>query len=164
MTGLEQIGCVEAEAAFLSVLLQLRGEHLLGSLLRQVRDDDLSEPRNRSVLAAARAVHGRGEPVDPVTVLGELRRSGLEQSMTSDREAGVYLADLLPIGNPGSVGAYVDVLLEHSLRRDIVTLGQRMVQVAGTADLDTVRSVIREGLPALAEQFARVNHRLQVAS
>lgn len=131
------IGCLEAERAFLGCLLGLQSRSVIAPYLAQVEAEDFTDARNAATLAVIRTVVEQPPHlVDPVLVVGELRRSGLEKCFTADRAAAVYLADLLEApGSLGSVGAYLRILIEHRVRREVETFGVRLQQLAGTADL-----------------------------
>ncbi len=88
-----QLGEPLAEAAVLGYLLRTTSEHA-AALLGAFVDEDLTVPQHRHVAAAARALLAHGHPVDPVTVLGQLRRQGTENARTDSRDAGVLLIEL----------------------------------------------------------------------
>lgn len=114
------IGCVEAEAAFLGSLLMTGTSWIATGYLSQVEAEDFTDPRHRAVLEGMRQLVEAGGPVDPIALQGQLRRSGLERSMTDDRSAGVFLADLCAIPpSVGWVGHYLLVVLEHRVRRAV---------------------------------------------
>lgn len=131
------IGCLEAERAFLGCLLGLQSRSVIAPYLAQVEARDFTDARNAATLAVIRTVIEQPPHLaDPVLVVGELRRTGLEKCFTADRAAAVYLADLLEApGSWGSVGAYLRILIEHRVRREVETFGVRLQQLAGTADL-----------------------------
>jgi hypothetical protein len=65
---------LEAEEATLGAALL--SADALAILLGQLCEDDFYRPAHRGVYAAVSALHGRGDPVDAVTVAGELDRAG----------------------------------------------------------------------------------------
>lgn len=137
-----EIGCREAEAAVLGCVLQLPADEA-AVLADRLEVEDFVEPRHRAVLAAARALLLRHEPADPITVLGELRRTGLEASFTADRAAAVYLTDLLNAAPVlGSAGHYLRVVLEHRYRRRVLEAGERLQQAAGSSDLEDLHRLV----------------------
>lgn len=154
------IGCPEAEAAVLGALLGTHSSLLLAGYLRQLEAEDFVDPRNRAVFEAMRALVDGRAAVDPVTVLGELRRSGGERAMTDDKSAGVYLADLVSAPpSVGSVGHYLQVVLEHRVRRTAEELGIRLQQIAGDASQVEVVALLREAFAGIAEQVVRLDQR-----
>lgn len=150
------IGCHEAEAAVLGCLLRMP-LHDADALAGQLEPEDFTDPRHRAVFEAVGALVLDGTAPDPVVVLGELRRTGAERSMTCDRSAGVYLADLLaaaPVTLSG--GHYARVVVEHRARRRLAEAGERLAQLAGTVPFPTVRDVALDELTAVLTQVDRV--------
>jgi len=152
----DTIGCPDAEAAVLGCLLRMP-LHDADALAGHLEAEDFVDPRHRAVLGAVLAVVAEGVAPDPVAVLGELRRSGAERSMTADRSAGVFLADLLAAA-PAVVNAghYARVVVEHRARRRVLEAAERLGQLAGTASLVTVREVALDEWAALLKQLDRV--------
>jgi replicative DNA helicase len=65
---------LEAEQAVLGAVLQ--AGRLLVEVAGQVEEADFYRPAHRAVWRAINALADRGEPTDPITVLGELQHSG----------------------------------------------------------------------------------------
>jgi len=152
----DTIGCPEAEAAVLGCLLMMPQADADG-LAMQLEADDFTDPKHRAVFQAVRDCLLDDTPADPVTVLGEMRQTGLERSMTADRSAGVYLADLLEAAPAvPSAGHYARIVVEHRARRRLHEAAERLSQVAGTASLTTVREVALDEWTALLQQLDRV--------
>lgn len=156
MTAPDTVACPEAEAAVLGCLLALPIDDA-----RAVADlldvHDFADPRRRAVFEAALGCLAAGTPADPVTVLGEMRRSGAERSMTADKSAGVYLSDLLgaaPVFT--SARYYVRVVVEHRARRRLHEAAERLGQLAGAASFETVREVALDEWTAVLGQLDRV--------
>jgi len=90
--GWSDLDCSElgeplAEAAVLGCLLRTSRQHV-AALLAAFADEDLTVPQHRHVAAPARILLEQGHPIDPVTVLGQLRRQGTEDARTASRDAG----------------------------------------------------------------------------
>ncbi len=150
------IACPDAEAALLGCLLRLPAGRVL-DLAQRLRADDLADPRHRVVLAAVLQVALSGHDPDPPLVLGQLRRQGAERSFTNDRAAGTYLLDLYAaVGIPASVAAYLQVVLEHAYRRQLVEAAARLDQVAGTAALDDLQQLVDEQVAVLRDAARRL--------
>lgn len=150
---LVDVGCEEAGAALL-------GSALFGcpearTAVGELRDDDLTDTRQRAVLVAMHALIERAAPVDPVTVLGEMRAHGSsEVRLPAGRDAGVYLADLMERGMTGHARHYLAVILEHGVRRAARTAGTRITQAAGSMPLADLA-------PFVGEQARRVLEAVQ---
>ncbi len=155
VTALPTVGCPEAEAAVLGCLLLMTQVDADG-LAMQLDVDDFTDPRHRAVFEAARDCLLDDTPADPVTVLGELRRTGLERSMTADRSAGVFLAELLAAAPAVvSAGHYARVLVEHSFRRRLTVAADRLRQLAEAGSLEHAAEVAHAEWLALSDLHDR---------
>jgi replicative DNA helicase len=151
------IGCLEAEVAVLGCLLHLSAAEG-ASLAETLQDEDFTDPRHRAVLQAARTCLDEGAPADPVTVLGELRRSGAERSFTADRSAGVFLTELLQAcPSETMAGWYARIVVEHAVRRRVLEAAQRVVQVVGEGAFEVVTSLALAEWTAIVQQLDRVS-------
>lgn len=84
-----------AEAAVLRCLLQTTAAYARQVLARLTKQD-WSVPQHAHVAHAIRVLLEQGVPVDPVTVLGQLRRQGLENAQTANRDRGGAAARVVP--------------------------------------------------------------------
>ncbi len=155
MTALT-IGSALAEAATLGCLLRAplaQGRALLALL----REDDWTDPRHRAVFLAARTLLQGGVPADPVTVEGQLRRSGTEKAHTADKSAAVFLVELCQAAPAlSSAGHYARVVLEHTYRRRLQQAAVRLQDAAGALDLDELHDLVLEEVRVVEEQRQRV--------
>jgi replicative DNA helicase len=155
MSAPDVVACAEAEAAVIGCLLAMTQVDADG-LAMQLEVDDFGDPKQQAVFQAARDCLLDDTPADPVTVLGEMRRTGLERSMTADRTAGVYLADLLAAA-PAVVngGRYARVVVEHSFRRRLTVAADRLRQLAETGTLEHAAEVAHAEWLALHDLYDR---------
>ena len=136
------IGEPLAEAAVLGCVLRATPEQAR-AVLALLEQDCWSVPQHAHVAAAARALLARGEPVDPVTVLGQLRRQGLENARTSSRDAGVLLVELCEAAPCVShAGHYARIVLEHAYRRRVQAAALRLLHAADHADLTDLSELV----------------------
>lgn len=151
------IGVPVAEAAALGCLLRMplqEGRALLALL----HDDDLVDPRHNAVLLAARALLDSGSPADPVLVLGQLRRSGLEKAHTADKDAGVFLVELAASAPAlSSASYYARIVVEHAYRRRVQSAATRLLRAAGQSDLDELNTLVLAEASAIAAQRRRTH-------
>jgi len=148
---LAELGEPLAEAAVLGCALQTTPQHAR-ALLAGLAEQDFTVPQHAHIAAAITVLLGRGEPVDPVTVLGQLRRQGLEHAGTASKDAGVLLLELCQ-GAPtvASGSFYARIVLEHSYRRRVQRAAVRLLQGAGhlpLADLADLVSREHHGITA----------------
>jgi len=144
-----------AEAAVLGCLLRTTAEHA-AALLAGFVDEDLTVPQHRHVAAAARALLQQGHPIDPVTVLGQLRRQGTENARTASRDAGVFLVELCAAApSVSNAGHYARIVLEHAYRRRVQAAAVRLLDAADTADLTDLCRLVDDEHAAVS----RAGHR-----
>lgn len=149
------VGCLEAEAAVLSCLLLLDADST-SRIVDRLEAEDFTDPRHCLVLGAIRRCLDDSVRPDPITVLGELRRSGAERSFTADRAAGTFLIDLAasaPVA--ASAGHYLRVLHEHRARRGMAEAGERLVQLSGATSMQHAEVVASEEWAELGRLFDR---------
>lgn len=154
MTAPAEIACSEAESAVLGALLLLGAKG--ATVATSIEVEDLADPRHRAVLGCVHTLLAAGIAPDQVAVLGELRRSGAARSMTADRSAGVFLADLVAaVPAPASAGHYARIVREHSARRRVAEAACRLDQLAGTAGLDVLTETVAAELRAVLAALER---------
>lgn len=147
-----------AEAAFLGCLLATSA-----ALVEAVRleVEDFASPQHRAVFGCVLALVERGEVIDPITVLGELRRSGREKALTCDQSAGVFLHSLLAAApNLGSASYYRRIVVEHRLRRAAHEAGERLQQIAEKGSSDELGALLVEAF----DEVRRLAKRLPVVT
>lgn len=155
-TASSAIGSIEAEAALLGCLLHLHADGATG-LVARLQVEDFTDPRHRAVLVAVAATVNGGTRPDPITVLGEMRRSGLERSMTCDRSAGVFLLDLAAAAPVvASAEHYARIVIEHRVRRRAQEAAWRLAQRAEGASLDDLKAQVLSELEAIFDQVHRL--------
>lgn len=149
------IGEPLAEAAVLGCVLRA-GPDQARAVLGLLGEDCWSVPQHAHVATAARALLARGEPVDPVTVLGQLRRQGIENARTASTDAGVFLVELCQAAPcVSNAGHYARIVLEHAYRRRVQAAALRLLHAADTADLTELCELVDAEHTAVA----RAGHR-----
>ena len=156
----EPLGEPLAEAAVLGCLLQTTAAHAR-QVLARLTEQDWSVPQHAHVAQAIRALLDRGVPIDPVTVLGQLRRQGLDNAHTANRDAGVLLLELCQSAPTiGSASHYTRIVLEHSYRRRVQTAALRLVRAAEHAPLDALTDLITGEHDAISNAQRRITQRI----
>lgn len=145
-----------AEAAVLGCLLQTTPA-TARQVLAGLTEQDWSVPQHAHIARAIRALLDQGVPVDPVTVLGQLRRQGLENAHTASTDAGMLLVELCHTA-PTIANAhhYTRIVLEHSYRRRIQTAALRLLRAAEHASLDALTELTRCEHDAITHQQQRL--------
>lgn len=121
--GMDDVG--QAEYATLgSLMLAPAG---LDRVAEWLRTEDFRDPLSRDVFGLLVAMRDRSLVIDPVTVLGELRRRG---RLGGDGVAAMTLirmVEAVPV--PGAVTAYGRLVLAASIGRQLEGAGTRLAQV-----------------------------------
>ncbi len=153
--GWLEVGEPLAEAAVLRCLLRTDRQHA-AALLAAFVDEDLTVPQHRHVAAAARVLLEQGHPIDPVTVLGQLRRQGTENARTASRDAGVLLVELCQAApSVSNVGHYLRIVLEHAYRRRAQQTAARLLQAAETGSVTALHDLVEREHRALTAAHRR---------
>jgi replicative DNA helicase len=112
---------LEAEEAVLGAVLA--AGRLLADVAGQLEEADFYRPAHRAIWRALLRLADRGQPTDPVTVLGELDRSG----ELADVGGGPFLHTLVEaVPTVANAGHYARLVAETARRRRVIDLGIRL--------------------------------------
>jgi len=153
----DELGEPLAEAAVLGCALQTTPQHAR-ALLAGLAEQDFTVPQHAHVAAAITVLLDGGEPVDPVTVLGQLRRQGLEHAGTASKDAGVLLLELCQAAPTVASGSfYARIVLEHSYRRRVQRAAVRLLQGAGHLPLSDLADLVSREHHGITAQHRRAS-------
>ncbi len=88
-------------------------------VMEGVKVDDFRPGPNQDIYRAIHAMFLAGEPIDPVTVLENMRRSGYYDENQS-RAYMLQLMDATPTA--ANVGEYIKILRDRSLQRQVASI------------------------------------------
>jgi hypothetical protein len=109
---------LEAEEAVLGAVLA--SGRLLAEVAGLLEEADLYRPAHRAIWRAILRLADRGEPTDPVTVLGELEQAG----ELADVGGGPFLHTLVEaVPTVANAGHYARLVAETARRRRVIDLG-----------------------------------------
>jgi replicative DNA helicase len=112
---------LEAEEAVLGAVLT--AGRLLAEVAGVLEEADFYRPAHRAVWRAMLRLTDRGEPTDPVTVLGELDDSG----ELADVGGGPFLHTLVEaVPTVAHAGRYAQLVADTARRRRVIDLGIRL--------------------------------------
>ena len=112
---------LEAEEAVLGAVLA--AGRLLVDVAAVLEEADFYRPAHRAIWRAILRLADRGEPTDPVTVLGELDEGG----ELADVGGGPFLHTLVQaVPTVANAGRYAQLVAECARRRRIIDLGIRL--------------------------------------
>jgi hypothetical protein len=113
---------LEAEEAVLGAILA--SGRLLAEVAALVEEADFYRPAHRAIWRAVLRLADRGQPTDPVTVLGELDDGG----ELADVGGGPFLHTLVQaVPTVANAGHYAALVAETARRRRVIDLGIRLV-------------------------------------
>jgi replicative DNA helicase len=112
---------LEAEQAVLGAILA--AGRLLVEVTAVLEEANFYRPAHRTIWRAILALADRGQPTDPVTVLGELERAG----ELADVGAGPFLHTLVQaVPTVANAGHYAQLVADTARRRRVIDLGVRL--------------------------------------
>src|ERR687897_793290 len=112
---------LEAEEAVLGAVLA--SGRLLAEVAALLEEADFYRPAHRAIWRAMLRLTDRGEPTDPVTVLGELDHAG----ELADVGGGPLLHTLVAaVPTVANAGHYAQLVAEAARRRRVIDLGIRL--------------------------------------
>jgi replicative DNA helicase len=114
---------LEAEQSVLGALMLDRSA--VDTVREVLEPGDFYAEKHRCIYAAALELGERGEPIDPITLRAQLERAG-----ALSRSGGVeYIAELsIVTPTAASVRHYVDIVVEHAIRRRLIEAGARVTE------------------------------------
>jgi len=143
---------LEAEESLLGAMLLSR-DGIYAATEARIGVDDFYKPAHGHVFDAMMALYGQGEPVDPVTVAEELRRSGLLEGM-----GGKSTLLRIQAATPASANAghYAQIVSELALLRRLIAVAGDIAESAYSDPSDVTETVDR----AEAMVFEVAEHRV----
>lgn len=125
-----------------------------GPVLALVADDDIADPALAEVLKVIRSLVYAGDPVGPVVVLDELRRTGSSKPVL-DRLLQATTAGAVP----EAIRAYAAAVVAASLPRRMESAGHALTAAAGSmaeADLAPLAERAAAGIAECAARLAKL--------
>jgi replicative DNA helicase len=141
---------LEAEQAVLGAVLT--AGHLLAEVAAVLEEADFYRPAHRAIWRAILRLADRGEPTDPVTVLGELDRVG----ELADIGGGPFLHTLVEaVPTVADADRYAQLVAETARRRRVIDLGIRLAHCdADPAVLAHLAGELADTIGGLGDRWA----------
>ena len=121
----------EAEESVLGAVL--RSSAAADEVFDRLGENDFYVPAHRAIFEAMRRLYDENQPIDTVTVVDRLRRSG-----DLDRAGGpgfvVGFWDAVP--SAANVGYYIEVVESRALRRGMLAASAEITELAMNLDMD----------------------------
>jgi replicative DNA helicase len=130
---------IEAEESLLGAMMLSR-EAITAAIEARLDADDFYKPAHGAIFEAAYALHSRGEPVDPVTVAEELRRSSRLEDL-----GGRQTLLRIQASTPASANAahYAQIVGELSMLRKLIHTASGIQEMAYAAEEDVDETLDR---------------------
>lgn len=128
---------VEAEQSVLGAMML--SKEAIADVISVLRATDFYLQHHETIFSTMLALHGRGEPVDSVTVANELRRNGDFERVGG----GSYIHTLAAkVPTPASALYYANIVREQATLRGLVEAGTRIVQLGYSQDGGDVNDLV----------------------
>jgi replicative DNA helicase len=116
---------IEAEESVLGAMM-LSAE-AIATVVESVKADDFYRPAHQRLFGAILSVYGRGEPVDAITVVEELKREQLLDGIGGP----LYVYNLVEsVPTPASAGYYARIVADNALLRRLIEAASRIMSKA----------------------------------
>jgi replicative DNA helicase len=127
---------LDAEESLLGAMLLSRDA--IAAALECCAAEDFYKPTHALIFGAVCSLYTRGEPVDPITVADELRRSGTIEAIG---EPSVLLS--LQVNTPSTANAshYARIVEEHSLLRKLVGVAGEIAELGYSVPEDVSEAI-----------------------
>ncbi|TMK99381.1 MAG: replicative DNA helicase [Actinobacteria bacterium] len=148
---------LEAEQSVLGSMM-LSAE-AIASVVEVVKAEDFYRPAHERIYQAILSVYGRGEPVDAITVVEELKRHrGLDEI-----GGPLYVQDLVEsVPTPASAGYYARIVADNALLRRLIDAAAQIMSRAYAVPEDPRKAA--DEAEALVYAVSRVDETEQVVS
>ena len=130
---------IEAEESLLGAMLLSR-DAMLAAVEAHIESPDFYKPAHGQIYDAMYLLHGRGEPVDPVTVAEELRHRGLLDAL-----GGRSTLLRIQAATPASANAehYAGIVSELSLLRRLIGVAHDIAEMGYAPEDDVAETLDR---------------------
>jgi replicative DNA helicase len=148
---------LEAEESVLGAMM-LSAE-AIADVVEVVKPGDFYRSANGRIFETLRAVYGRGDPVDAITAVEELRRRGILEEIGGH----LYIHELVEqVPTPAAAGNYAKIVAQHALLRRLIQAAADIMEMGYSAPEDPER--VADQAEQRIYEVARTDEKEQVAS
>ena len=148
---------LEAEESVLGAMM-LSAE-AIADVVEVVRPEDFYKSANGKIFDTLRAVYARGDPVDAITAVEELRR----RDLLEDVGGHLYIHELVEqVPTPAAAGNYARIVADHALMRRLIQAAADIMAMGDSAPEDPER--VADQAEQRIFEVARHEEKDQVAS
>ncbi|HEX2424536.1 MAG TPA: replicative DNA helicase [Actinomycetota bacterium] len=122
---------LEAEESVLGAMM-LSGE-AIADVVEFVKPDDFYKSANAKIFDTLRSLYARGDPVDAITAVEELRR----RAMLEEIGGHLSIHELVEqVPTPGAAANYAKIVAQHALLRRLISAAADIIDLAYAAPED----------------------------
>jgi replicative DNA helicase len=148
---------LEAEESVLGAMM-LSAE-AIADVVEVVKPEDFYKSANGTVFDTLRGIYGRGDPVDAITAVEELRRRGVLEQVGGH----LYIHELVEqVPTPAAAGNYARIVAQHALLRRLIQAAGDIMEMGYSAPEDPER--VADEAEQRIYDVARHDEKDQVAS
>lgn len=148
---------LEAEESVLGAMM-LSAE-AIADVVEVVRPDDFYRSANAKIFQALREVYGRGDPVDAITAVEELKRRAILEEIGGH----LYVHELVEqVPTPAAAASYARIVAETALLRRLISAAADIMDMAYSAPEEPER--VADEAEQRIYDVARHDEKEQVAS
>ncbi|MEW6059189.1 MAG: replicative DNA helicase [Actinomycetota bacterium] len=148
---------LEAEESVLGSMM-LSAE-AIADVVEVVKPDDFYRSANGKIFDTLRSVYARGDPVDAITAVEELRRRGILEEVGGH----LYVHELVEqVPAPAAAGNYAKIVAQHALLRRLIQAAADVMEMGYSAPEDPER--VADEAEQRIYEVARHDDKEQVAS
>ena len=148
---------LEAEESILGAMM-LSAE-AIADVVEVVKPDDFYRSANARIFETLRSVYARGDPVDAITAVEELKRRGLLEEIGGH----LYIHELVEqVPTPSAAGNYAKIVAQHALLRRLIQAAADIMEMGYSAPEDPERAA--DEAEQRIYEVARHDEKEQVAS
>jgi len=131
----------------------------IADVVEVVRPEDFYRSANGKIFDTLRQLYARGDPVDAITAVEELRRRGILE----DVGGHLYIHELVEqVPTPSAAGSYARIVAQHALLRRLIQAAAEIMEI-GYSDPEDPEKAADEAEQRIYE-VARHDDKEQVAS
>ncbi len=131
----------------------------IADVVEVVRPDDFYRSANGKIFDTLRQLYARGDPVDAITAVEELRRRGILEEVGGH----LYIHELVEqVPTPSAAGSYAKIVAQHALLRRLIQAAAQIMEL-GYSDPEDPEKAADEAKQRIYE-VARHDDKEQVAS
>jgi replicative DNA helicase len=148
---------LEAEESVLGAMM-LSAE-AIADVVEVVKPEDFYKSANGTIFDTLRGIYGRGDPVDAITAVEELRRRGVLEQVGGH----LYIHELVEqVPTPAAAGNYARIVAQHALLRRLIQAAGDIMEMGYSAPEDPER--VADEAEQRIYDVARHGEKDQVAS